>query len=404
MVKSAVARFLNGVASSVNSVTTKSLAVDEKIHEITGLSGFKGSYTYLRGFLDRGAHGLISGHKKWCGQCYSESLLENVGVKYARVADHLYWSLDLSSHCIKHLCTLSYRCGKCLEKQPYISSVVEPGFCHFCFASLADAPSEMAIDKEERLKIKALILKYDIFYPGISKPSDNWTMSSLAKKLRSVIELSGDGGLEHISLRCGISPHTLKDWCDCRHGISLPSLLNLLDGFDLERSSDLFIPSEEFSDLVEHQFNNHFNFRSRQSRRSLLPGISQYLKRMLDGKEEAESRALIAKRFGVSKGMLENAFKHELEQLSKLYAEQLEAASLKIKDSLQYEMNRAVRRCGAKNRRCDWPHILAELQGIDLKCVSQQALDQARTKAIKSYIESDNRDQARAVDTLVCDL
>lgn len=289
--------------------------------------------------------------------------------------------------------------------QPYISSVVEPGFCHFCFASLANAPSEVVGDEEEeRLKIQALLLKYDIFYPGISKPSADWAMDRLAKNLRSIIELSGDEGLEQISLRCGISSYTLKDWCDCRHGISLSSLSSLLNGFDLERASDLFVPPEKFCDLVEHQFNNHFNFRTKQSRRSLLPEISQYLNSMLDGKEKAESRAAIAKRFGVSKGMLENAFKNEVEQLSKLYAKQRDAESLKAKDSLQYEMNKAVRRCGSRNRRFDWPHILAELQGIDLKHVGPQELDRARTKAIKSYVESEKRNQTRDVDALVRDI
>ncbi len=89
--------------------------------------------------------------------------------------------------------------------------------------------------------------------------------------------------------------------------------------------------------------------------------------------------------------------------MSRLYAEQKKAESLKIKDRLQYEMNKAVQRCGSKGRTFNWAHILSELKGIDLRYVNQRDLDQARTKAIKKYLNSEKRDSDRDVQRLMVD-
>ena len=115
------------------------------------------------------------------------------------------------------------------------------------------------------------------------------------------------------------------------------------------------------------------------------------------------SRVQIAEKFGVSVGMLEHGFKNELQAISELYNRQKAAASLKARDRLQFEMNRAVRRCGAKNRLFDWPHILVELQNIDLKLVKQRDLDVAKTKAVTAYLKSKRRDQKRDVEALMVD-
>jgi len=101
--------------------------------------------------------------------------------------------------------------------------------------------------------------------------------------------------------------------------------------------------------------------------------------------------------------MLENAFRYEVGKVSELYKEQKEAESLKVKDRLQFEMNRAVRRCAAKGRKLDWAHILAELQGIDLRLVRQRELNLAKDKAVKRYMESERRDKSRDVEKLLCD-
>ena len=389
------------IAVSANSVTNKSLAVDQRLRFISGLAGLRGSYAHLRGFLDKGAHGLISEHKKWCAHCYAQSMAKRHSGEGARVSDQAYWSLDFSAYCTEHLCSLSDRCGKCYQRQPYISTTVEPGFCHYCYASLADAPSVVPEGDIERSKIQAQLLKYDIFYPDVTKPSDTWNMKSLSRNLRLIVDLCGDGGISEVALRCGVSEHTLKEWCAGRHGISLESLIKMLDGFGLSRGSGLFASSEDFSLLVGRQFSGHFNFRVKQSRRSVIPEISDYLNAVLSSQEKAISRKAIAERFGVSKGMLENAFKGEVGLVSKIYKQQQVADSLRVKDSLQYEMNRAVRRCGAKGRKLDWRHILAELQGIDLRVVRQRDMERAKDKAIKQYLESDRRDKSRDVEKLL---
>lgn len=391
------------VAVSGNSITDKSLYVDSRLAKVAGIRNFRGSYSYLRPFLDNGARGLISYQKKWCSQCYAESMAISRSRRQARVSDQLYWSLNMATHCSKHLFSLSECCGKCFQKQPYISSVVEPGFCHSCFASLADAPAVMPENNEERGKIIANFRKYDVFYPRIETLSRELTMTRLAQNLRAFVDFCGDDGMREVSFRCGISEHTLGDWCRARHGISFESFIGLIDGFGLSRASDLFAPTEEFCLLVKEHFCGRIAMHVRQDRSSAIPDISAYLKSVLNGEAEAMPRAKMAVKFGVSVGMLEHGFKTELQEISELYGRQKTAASLKARDRLQFEMNRAVRRCGAKNRPMDWPHILAELQNINLKLVKQRDLDVAKAKAVTAYIKSPRRNQERDVNALVVD-
>ena len=410
-----IARYLLGVKRNVsivlandmpaytNSVTDKSVDIDHRLKAATGLCTISGSYSYLREFLDHGAHGLISKNRKWCSQCYQESMKVSGRTRNARVSDQLYWSLNLATYCHKHLCTLSERCGKCYELQPYISSLVEPGFCHYCYACLSDAPSVIVEEDAQRDSVRSLLLKYDIFYPPYGEQSALWTMSRLAKNLRAVVELCGDQGGDQVALRCGVSKYTLQDWCSCRHGISFESLIKMIDGFGLSKASDLFTGTEHFCSLVTNQFSGAFSFRSKKRKSSSLPEISKYFRDVIAGNQKAVSRSGIAEKFGVSKGMLENAFKAELGQVSILYKEQKKLSSLKVSNRLQFEMNKAVRRCGGKNRRFDWAHILAELQDIDFRYVTHSKLDAAKSKAIKLYVESDKRDQKRDLSKLICD-
>lgn len=389
------------LAASVNSLTDKSQFVDRRLGFVTGIKGFGGSYAHLRGFLDHGARGLISPYKKWCSQCYQESLQQSHRANSARVSDQVYWSLDVVTHCIKHLCSLSSCCGRCYQRQPYISFVVEPGFCHYCYAKLSDAPSVIAESELEQKAVQAIILKYDVLYPLRLSGSASWTMSKLAKNLRAVIELCGENGLSEVAFRCGVSEYTLKDWCVPRHGVKFESLIHLVDGLGLSRASDLFVEPGTFCALVGGQFCGSFNFRARKSRQSVIPQLTAYFRAVVTGDEKPMARSVIAEQFGVSVGMLENAFKAELDLVSREYAKQKKAESLKVKDRLQYDMNKAVQRCGSKGRSFDWPHILSELKGIDWKYANQKDLDRARTKAVRKYLNSEKRDPDRDVRRLV---
>lgn len=391
------------IAASANSVTDKSLEVGRSLSSATGLTEIKGNYAHLRGFLDTSAHGLIAEHKKWCAKCYAESMQASRQSWLAKVFDKTYWSLKLSNHCAVHLCSLSERCGKCYQRQPYVSTLVEPGYCHYCFADLSIAPALVPEGDLELSSVQEQLLKYDVFYPEVVTPSSEWSMKALARNLRALIQMQGDENLSEVAFRCGVSEHTLKDWCSGRHSISLESLVNLIEGLGLSRASELFGSPEHFMSVTLHQFSGHFNFRQKQDHRSVIPEISSFFQSVLSGREKAISRADIAKRFGVSKGMIEHAFKDEVRKVSKLYLERKEAESLKVKDSLQYEMNRAVRRCGAKGRKLDWSHILAELEGIDFRVVRQKDLDLAKAEAIKSYVDSRHRDRSRDLKKLLCD-
>lgn len=269
--------------------------------------------------------------------------------------------------------------------------------------SLAAAPAVIPENDEERDEIILNFQKYDVLYPHIESPRRDLSMTRLARNLRAIVDFCGDDGMQQVSFRCGISEHTLRDWCRARHGISFESFLGLIDGFGLARASDLFAPTEEFCLLVKEYSYGRIAMNVRQDRSSAIPAISAYLKSVLVGEVEAMSRAKIAEKFGVSVGMLEHGFKNELQQTAELYDRQKTSASMKVRNRLQFEMNRAVRRCGAKNRPIDWPHILPELQNIHLKIVRQRDLDAAKAKAVTTYLKSTRRNQQRDVEALLVD-
>lgn len=396
-------KLASNIAVSANSVTDKSLKVTQRLKELTGLETLCGSFSYLRDVLDHGAHGLISPYKKWCASCYEESLANNTVAGRARVSDHLYWSLSLAEYCPEHLCTLSDRCGRCFQRQPFISSSIEPGFCQYCFNSLSLAPRILVQDDEDAAVRRSHILRYDIFCPGLNLTNRRLSIGVLAKNLRSICDLGEKESLEKLAFQCGVSRYALKDWCLCRHGISLESLFSLQNGLGISRLSELFAPTDQFQLATCPTTTAQLNFRTKLNKHCVLPAISRYFEAVGLGDEAPLSRAEVASRFGVSVGMLENAFRNEVKKLSDIYRKHKNSESLKTKDRLQYEMNHAVRKCGAKGRRFDWAHVMAELGDFGLNGIRQSDLEAARKIAIKRYLESDRRDKTRDVDKLLCD-
>lgn len=239
----------------------------------------------------------------------------------------------------------------------------------------------------------------DIFLPG-NDHEKQFSLSRLAKNLRALISAIGPDGFRVVSECCGVSPETLKDWCNLRHNLSLESLLKVIDGFGVDKASLLFGEFDVFSNAVGSQFSKQFNFHVKKDRRPCAKDIAIFLNKIISGDREPMPRKAIAKLFRVSVGMLENAYKPELARISRLYQGEVTKKSLKAKDSLQYEMNKAVQRCGSKMRSFSWPHVFAELKNIDLRHVKQVELDKARTAAVDKYEKSTRRDKSRDISSL----
>lgn len=393
------------IAASSNSITDKSIYVANKLYELTGQNRSRGNFSYLRNILDHGAHGFISKNKKWCHLCYQERVnSEDKNTNNEQfIFDELYWSVSKVEYCKKHLCTLSFRCGTCFESQPYISSKSEPGYCHFCGYFLGKAPSIEICDGPEYIAAAEKNLsRLDIL---LDNEIDNsrLTIHVLAKNLRELINQfdEDEDGEEIISGLCSISSSTLVDWCRARNNLSLESLLLLVDGLGLQNMKCLFIESKDFCSLVASHKTYKFNFNKKISHSDILQEITVYLNEIIDGVRSAESRISIAKYFGVSKGMLENAFRPEIKQVSQIYETQKKIKLQDIKNTVQQKMNRAVRRCGSKMRKFDWAHILAELNVLDLNGLSSKEIFDARDKAIDSYLNSKLRDRSRDISRLL---
>lgn len=390
-----------GVASICNSLTDKSLSVHDRLYELTGRERECGNYTYLRELVDHAAHGLISKEKKWCHQCYQTRRNFSVPDGETPIYDDLYWSFTHATYCAEHYCTLSNRCGHCFQKQPYISHKVEPGFCHHCRGFLGKAPSIEVVDDADAIDVAVDELdRHDLFHRGYL-PFNRISMKVLARNLRQLASRFGEDGMCVVANACGVSHTTYADWCRTRHNVSVESLFMLQEGLELPSIGTLLDDEADFCSIVSSQISSQFQFREKRHYQSVLPEITKHLKYILMGIREPEPRTAIAKRFNVSVGMLENAFKEELKKVSKKYRNVSEVVSLEKKDDLQHLMNAAVRRCGAKMRKLDWEHIMAELKGVNLSNYSLSELSDARDKAIERYIRSSRRDQGRDIDSLL---
>lgn len=389
------------IASVCNSLTDKCLRVQSTLYELTGVDRSSGNYAYLRELVDHAAHGLISKDKKWCHLCYQERQSTPVPENETPIYDDLYWSLRPSNYCTKHLCTLSVRCGHCFEKQPYVSHKVEPGFCHYCRGFLGKAPSVDTGDDLDALEgTRADLARLDLFL-GNDVPSERISMRVLARNLRQLANRFGEDGMDLVSTACGVSNTTYADWCRAKHHVTVQSLFMLLEGLQLPTLGGLLADEAEFCKAVSSQLSSQFQFRTKEHHESVLPKITKHLNDIITGVSPPESRAAIAKRFSVSVGMLENAFLDELKQVSIQYQKATEEISSARKGDLQYLMDVAVRRCGAKMRTFQWEHVLAELKGVNLNGYSHVQLSDARAKAIRRYIHSTRRDQGRDVDRLI---
>lgn len=392
---------LRDLAGFSNSLTKGSAHVSSQLYFLTGHRYF-GSYVNLSSLIGGEARGLISHHKKWCRFCYEESMLMDRSLGVARVADELYWSLSMSRFCHKHRCTLSDRCGKCFMRQPYISSLYEPGFCHSCGASLAKSVCHTFEDDEQESVVRYLS-EMDIFLPEHEK-NHNLNMGIFSANIRLLIRECGENGVPELAQCLGIAESTLRDWCKEKHLLSLDSLMKVIKGLSLPRASNLFDAPESFLSSVDPQLNKQFNFNVKRRAKSAWQEIAPYISEILSGAREPETRKSIADRFEVSVGMLENAFKSEMTLISRLYQQK---RNIELNDFwllLNKEMDAAVRRCGSRMRSFDWEHILPQLnKSLDLSAIDIVELDKVRKDSILKYLNSDRRDKSRDVSRLMPD-
>lgn len=392
---------LGELGCAINSATLGAAQSNGYIADAMGISGNSGCYQRLKDLIGNNAKGLISTHKKWCAVCYQESMSLSRDKDSARVADELYWSLNISSHCHRHLCTLSEKCGRCFSRQPYISSKYEPGFCHSCGYALAKF-SPPIVD-EEIDAVKARLAAMDIFLPEMMHRTD-FSMERLAKNLRNLVRDDCLHTISELSRCVGVTESALRAWLIRADKITLDSLLKLVKALQLPRASDLFVEQEAFEASVSIQPNDEFNFNLRLTKPTAISGISEFIADILAGRHPPIKRAEIAKKFGVSVGMLENAYRTELATITKMLKAKMDDEANRLDARVKHAMYYAVRRCGAKMRPFDWQHILAEFdRSINLSQLSTQYLDKIRKDCIDQYVNSTRRDRERDIGGLISD-
>jgi hypothetical protein len=242
--------------------------------------------------------------------------------------------------------------------------------------------------------------KMDIFL-GTAQTIVRPSSDAFAKNIRSLIDRCGANGKDVLANCCDLSASTIVDWSKSRHLLSIQSFRAFIDGLGIDKASSAFLQYDEFYLKVGNTLSHRFNLHSKVGHKDVLKNISQYLLDVIAGKEPSLTRKEIADRFDVSKGMLENAFKVELEKISSLHKARIKREREESRDGLQDAMNYSIRRCGSRMRAFTWANIFAELKDFDLTHVSQLQLDRARLIAIERYKNSTRRRSDRDVNTLI---
>ena len=302
------------VASHLNSHTPRTIEMEKRLCELIVSPSLEiHSYSFLSELLDRQARGFLAKKKRWCLDCY-KARLRVIPDKMANgVFDDLYWSIDAIRVCMLHGSELVDRCYRCRKPQPYISTIVEPGFCHHCFAFLGDGYAKL-VDPEYA---QSQVVQYHMLYIS-SFDELRPDVGQLRRNLHALREAHPMGDSENLGPLVGVSGDVVRKWRTGKLKPRLESLGKLSGALGLRGIHQLFLSERDFLRRVVLQKNLPLRFNARPEYRSIETDyqIERLFAAMLTGEVETMSRSQIASRFSVSEGYLTYNFGAELRMLS----------------------------------------------------------------------------------------
>lgn len=346
------------VASHMNSYTDKTVTYERKFNQLLGESDNRCfSYSYLNSALDGNARGFLFPTKRWCPECYRGRRVS--GQDENGVFDDLYWSVDSIKTCLLHGCTLSTKCKQCFHVQPYISTVVEPGFCHNCLSFLGDGHDPCISEEELEHQRRLFTLFYVDTYEEI-RPS----FQLLADNLKALKRAYPEASSKYLGDAMGVSDDVVKKWISGKRRPQLASLYQLQKVLGLYGPHQLFYKTDLFLNKVflSKALSLKFNRRSEFADVLKDAEIRSCFDDMIRGKEFTISRSDFAQRFGVSEGLLMSRYSQLCEQLSVAHQNRLtREKELKQKDLIQ-QLSLALGRVRSRRKTWTLDNTIAELK------------------------------------------
>ena len=289
------------------------------MNELVGLSGERHfSYSYLHEILYGQARGFLSDTKQWCPQCCRERLIH--GADENGVYDDLYWSVDAVKHCLLHGIELRKKCPKCSSLQPYISTSVEPGYCHNCLHFLGNCHTPaLATEKIENLN-EIFTLFYMDTYEGV-RP----TFVSLVENLKALKRAYPQASNKYLGDLMGVSEDVVKKWMSGKRKPQVNSLFLLYKALGLYGPHQLFYPTEIFMSkvILSKALSLKFNARSEFAGVLKEKEIIDSFESMICGLENTISRETFALRHDVTVGFLMSRFGSYCERLTRAHEARL---------------------------------------------------------------------------------
>ncbi|WP_449287811.1 TniQ family protein [Marinobacter salarius] len=392
--------FLNHeIATSFNSLTLKTATIVKSVATQAGLAKHlvaAMTFVHLHDQIDNSARGFIRKTKQWCPVCYHDD--HSNGGQY----DHLAWSLQGVSHCVKHRCKLRDYCQHCLKAQPYLSTKCEVGFCHHCEQSLSESVLSKRADADckESEVYSSLVL-------GIVDPTLAET-ESLESILRQIAYMFSAEGIPRFAEFLKMDRHCVECWMTGETKPALKSVQRVCGKLKVPWV-DVLMKRMSASEIIE--LNKRSRSKIQWARRELdserelrvvdgeilhddqpcarkvrsvaaIERIDRYLDQIISGRVKPYSRAKIAATLGVSSGYLESLFGGKVKMISEIYKKYLDDLSVSRAELLKAEIYVSLQMVYEDGEAPSWSNVGAYLSEDLQKRYSMTEMARIRKEAI----------------------
>lgn len=373
------------VASRINSCTKQSVFLERKLSKLIAQHKSENkifSYSFLSPVISQSGKGFIAPRKRWCSLCYKSR--SDDANRDEVVFDDLYWCVNLIRICMLHGTRLRDKCPKCASYQPYISTTVEPGYCHFCEEFLGGGVDQQ-IDEDEWERHKTLftlfyVHTYDEFRPEYSRFKDN--LSALRKCFPAITG-------EVLGNLMGVSEDVVRKWISGARKPLVESLFQLQEALGLYGPHQLFYDTSTFLKKVSMSktMSLHFNARDDERLLSKEEIIEREFQRIFDGTCSTVSRRDLAKKFDVSVGYLQSRFYDNCRYLSQLHEERRQIEKEARDNALGIQLDRALSMVRSRRKKWTLENVIKEMPTEPMASISYKDLYLAFQKAKQRFWE-----------------
>jgi hypothetical protein len=345
-----------------NGSTAFAGTVSERLHRLTGLDTSISTHAWLGQLMKLPDHDYLPQWKQWCPVCYQQQLNQKERKKgIATVSDAIFWQAEYARTCFEHRCRLISSCPHCQHRQSSIHPDVEPGFCQNCHKFLGtEHPEHVDIDDDYRF------IRFMDFYQGTEQgpmaPIDE-LRTRLITNLSYGFQNNSQGGTEKLAKAWKLD---LKALYEVAAGRGLPSL-QMIYAVCRERGTtqitDLFMPSRKF--CQKRYTTGFFSVEPVVHEDEYVLGkIERRLKRMINGKEAPLPLAALAKKYGVSRGLINASFPEELKAIRQLRPK-------KNYEQLEGIIEAAYLKCREKRQPTDISSMVMTMRAPDVRWLQQ---------------------------------